>query len=133
MDRRGNRLLLTPTTPPMCLLNDYIIAEMPLPVQPVVEEVLPNPPPDQPEWVGLTCRCVALSPNTFKSFHPFFQIKALISAPPTEPAPPDAKKTEEPVAAPAAEPPTIAPRPKPANKANNAKALGLLGKRAFEK
>lgn len=34
---------------------------------------------------------------------------------------------------PAAQPPTIAPRPKPANKASNTKALGLLAKRAFEK
>lgn len=113
-----------------------------LPVQPVVEEVLPNPPPDQPEWVRLFCCCVGPSqphkaPKYLSGLHLFFQIKALISAPPTESTPSiDAKKTEEPVPTPVTEPPVIAPRPKPTNISNTqgpSKALGLLGKRTFEK
>ncbi|TNM99373.1 hypothetical protein fugu_012406 [Takifugu bimaculatus] len=99
--------ILTPGIPPPVGFGGYPTGWT---GEPVVEEVLPNPPPDQPEW-----------------------IKALISAPPTESAPPDAKKTEEPVPTPATEPPTVAPRPKPTNKPNTSKALGLLGKRTFEK
>lgn len=68
-----------------------------------------------------------------------FQIKALISAPATESAPTEGKKPAEeapPSAVPAAEAPTVAPRPKPAPKVDNTKmvkALGLLGKRVFDK
>lgn len=106
-------------------------------VQLVVEEVLPNPPPDQPEWVSASHRSASQSrpqegPSSL-SFPLLFQIKALISAPTTETAPPETKKPEEPATAPAAEPPTVAPRPKPAKHASGAQALGLLAKRTFEK
>uniref|UniRef100_A0AAX7SSI3 Cold shock domain-containing protein n=1 Tax=Astatotilapia calliptera TaxID=8154 RepID=A0AAX7SSI3_ASTCA len=92
--------------------------------EPVVEEPMPNPPPDQPEW-----------------------IKALISAPATESTSSEAKKpAEDPAVAkkmPAAEPAptaaaaptaptTPAPTPKP-EVSTISKALGLLGKRTFEK
>lgn len=72
-------------------------------------------------------------------FAHLFQIKALISAPATESAPTEGKKPAEeapPSAVPAAEAPTVAPRPKPAPKVDNTKmvkALGLLGKRVFDK
>ncbi|XP_027862086.1 uncharacterized protein LOC114137589 isoform X1 [Xiphophorus couchianus] len=85
--------------------------------EPVAEEPMPNPPPDQPEW-----------------------IKALISAPPGDSTPAETKKDSEapavtkvapPDPAPAAAPtPPAAPKPEPRY---TAKALGLLGKRTFER
>lgn len=75
----------------------------------------------------------------FSVFALIFQIKALISAPPTESSPMESKKfPEEPAVTtvPAAEPPAVDPKPKPAPKvdpAKTAKALGLLGKRTFDK
>ncbi|XP_023251427.1 uncharacterized protein LOC111646214 [Seriola lalandi dorsalis] len=95
--------------------------------EPVVEEPMPNPPPDQPEW-----------------------IKALISAPASEATPGETKKStdESPVTkTPAADPPAAAataaaaaaataPKPKSKPKPDpnkTAKALGLLGKRTFDK
>ncbi|KAE8280919.1 hypothetical protein D5F01_LYC21488 [Larimichthys crocea] len=74
---------------------------------------MPNPPPDQPEW-----------------------IKALISNPSTELTPGETKKsTEEPaVTTTPADDPAAAPKPKPKpDPAKAAKALGLLGKRCFDK
>ena len=64
-----------------------------------------------------------------------FQIKALISAPPTESAPGEIKKnTEEPIVmtTPAPDPPPPAAKPK-ADPVKAAKTLGLLGKRTFDK
>lgn len=65
------------------------------------------------------------------------QIKALISAPATEAVGGETKKIpEEPAVADAAENPTVAAKLKPASKAEaakTAKALGLLGKRTFDK
>ncbi|XP_034408143.1 microtubule-associated protein 1B isoform X2 [Cyclopterus lumpus] len=79
--------------------------------QAVVEEAMLNPPPDQPEW-----------------------IKALISAPVSESTPGESKNpTEEPsvTKTPVADP-AAAPRPKPEPAKIN-RALGLLGKRTFDK
>ncbi|XP_042371065.1 cold shock domain-containing protein E1-like, partial [Plectropomus leopardus] len=84
----------------------------------IVEDVMPNPPPDQPEW-----------------------IKALISAPVSDSAAGETKKAGEELTvtnAPAAEP-AAAAKPKTKKKklkadaARTARALGLLGKRTFEK
>ncbi|XP_040905011.1 uncharacterized protein si:dkeyp-121d4.3 isoform X2 [Toxotes jaculatrix] len=106
---------MPPVPPPSCA-PPFGFPAYPPPgwtVEPVVEEPMPNPPPDQPEW-----------------------IKALISAPATESTPADSKKsTEEPaVTKPPAADPTSAPKPKPKLEAGKtAKALGLLGKRTFDK
>lgn len=66
-----------------------------------------------------------------------FQIKALISAPPTESTPGEIKKnTEEPIVmtTPAPDPPPPAAKAKPkADPIKAAKTLGLLGKRTFDK
>ncbi|XP_068457966.1 uncharacterized protein si:dkeyp-121d4.3 isoform X2 [Clinocottus analis] len=77
-----------------------------------VEEEMLNPPPDQPEW-----------------------IKALISAPGSELTPGETKNpTEEPptTPTPAADPAAAAQRPRP-DPAKTNRALGLLGKRTFDK
>lgn len=82
---------------------------------------MPNPPPDQPEW-----------------------IKALISAPASDATPAETKTTNktaeeppvtqtpaaDPAPAAAAAPPTSRPKPEPSK---TAKPLGLLGKRTFDK
>ncbi|XP_029282079.1 uncharacterized protein LOC115004560 isoform X3 [Cottoperca gobio] len=74
----------------------------------VVEEAMPNPPPDQPEW-----------------------IKALISAPVSDSTPGETKfPSEEPDVNKAAEPAPPKPKPDPTK---TARALGLLGKRTFDK
>ncbi|XP_037554159.1 uncharacterized protein si:dkeyp-121d4.3 [Nematolebias whitei] len=110
-----------PVAPPVCV-PPFGFPPFPPPVwtgEPIVEEPMPNPPPDQPEW-----------------------IKALISAPPSDVSSAEPKKESEattvtnvlfpaPPAAPAPTPVT-APQPKTEVK-NSAKALGLLGKRAFER
>ncbi|XP_037321498.2 uncharacterized protein si:dkeyp-121d4.3 [Pungitius pungitius] len=77
----------------------------------IVEEVMLNPPPDQPEW-----------------------IKALISAPVGESTPGETKNpTEDPaVSKTPTDPPAAAPKPKPDPTKTN-RALGLLGKRTFDK
>ncbi|XP_076598707.1 uncharacterized protein LOC143327925 isoform X2 [Chaetodon auriga] len=108
---------MPPVPPPACVPTVGFPAYPPpgWSGEPVVEEVMPNPPPDQPEW-----------------------IKALISAPAAEPTPEVTKKaTDEPAvpAAPAADP-TAAPKAKPQPKPEPdkaARALGLLGKRTFDK
>lgn len=63
------------------------------------------------------------------------QIKALISNPSTELTPGETKKsTEEPAVTTPADDPAAAPKPKPKpDPAKAAKALGLLGKRCFDK
>lgn len=65
----------------------------------------------------------------------FFQIKALISAPSTEVAPTEGKKSAEqalPTAAPDAKDSIVAPGPK-TDKTNVAQSLVLLGKRNIDK
>ncbi|XP_043992669.1 uncharacterized protein si:dkeyp-121d4.3 isoform X1 [Gambusia affinis] len=110
-----------PPVPPLgCMPPFGFPPPFPAPVwtaEPVAEEPMPNPPPDQPEW-----------------------IKALISAPPSDSTPVETKKDSEvpavtkaapPDPAPAAAPtPPAAPKPEPRH---TAKALGLLGKRTFER
>nr|XP_040035294.1 uncharacterized protein si:dkeyp-121d4.3 isoform X1 [Gasterosteus aculeatus aculeatus] len=77
----------------------------------IVEEVMLNPPPDQPEW-----------------------IKALISAPVGESTPGETKNpAEDPsVAKTPTDPAAAAPKPRPDPTKTN-RALGLLGKRTFDK
>ncbi|XP_053292014.1 uncharacterized protein si:dkeyp-121d4.3 isoform X1 [Pleuronectes platessa] len=78
----------------------------------IMEEPMPNPPPDQPEW-----------------------IKALISVPPTESTQGDTKKsTEEPADTETTAATAPAPKPEPKPEPSKAgRALGLLGKRTFDK
>ncbi|XP_047459455.1 basic proline-rich protein-like [Mugil cephalus] len=110
-------MALPPVPPPGCV-PPFGFPACPPPDwtgEPVVEEPMLNPPPEQPEW-----------------------IKALISAPATESTPGETKSSEEVGVskAPAAEslaappPPPAPPKPKPAK---THKALGLLGKRTFDK
>ncbi|XP_037638022.1 uncharacterized protein si:dkeyp-121d4.3 isoform X2 [Sebastes umbrosus] len=82
-----------------------------LPPQPIVEEVMLNPPPDQPEW-----------------------IKALISAPGAQSTLGETKKPAEELAVTSAADPAAAPKPKPKlDPSRTTRALGLLGKRTFDK
>ncbi|XP_063731679.1 serine/arginine repetitive matrix protein 2 isoform X5 [Eleginops maclovinus] len=74
----------------------------------VAEEPLQNPPPDQPEW-----------------------IRALISAPVSEASGATKGPSEEPTLTTAAEP-LAPPKPRPEPTKTN-RALGLLGKRTFDK
>ncbi|XP_062256816.1 uncharacterized protein si:dkeyp-121d4.3 isoform X3 [Platichthys flesus] len=103
-----------PVPPPGCV-PPYGFPAFPPPGwagETIMEEPMPNPPPDQPEW-----------------------IKALISVPPTESTQGDTKKsTEEPAdtETTAATAPAPKPEPKP-EPSKAARALGLLGKRTFDK
>ncbi|KAM7385975.1 hypothetical protein PAMP_002008 [Pampus punctatissimus] len=107
-----------PPGPPPACIPPFSFPPFPPPVwagQPVVEDVMPNPPPDQPEW-----------------------IKALISAPASDSTPAETKtvnKTIEPAVTQKPDPdPAIPPasklKPEPSM---TAKPLGLLGKRMFDK
>nr|XP_019965305.1 PREDICTED: basic proline-rich protein-like [Paralichthys olivaceus] len=101
-----------PVPPPGCV-PPYAFPAFPPPGwagETILEEQMPNPPPDQPEW-----------------------IKALISVPPTESTPSDTKEsTEEPADTKTPAATTPAPKPKP-EPSKAARALGLLGKRTFDK
>ncbi|XP_038154268.1 uncharacterized protein LOC119791943 isoform X3 [Cyprinodon tularosa] len=104
-----------PVPPPGCV-PPFAFPPFPAPVwtsEPVAEEPMPNPPPDQPEW-----------------------IKALISAPPDDPTSAEIKKDPEPPALTAAPDPAPAAPPTPADSPasrKTARAMGLLGKRRFSK
>ncbi|XP_029376539.1 uncharacterized protein LOC115055158 isoform X2 [Echeneis naucrates] len=118
-----------PVPPPSCI-PPFGFPAYPPPgwcAEPVVEELMPNPPPEQPEW-----------------------IKALISAPASELTSGETKKsTAEPAgpkapataasapdlpSAPSAAVATLKAKTKPKPEATKtARALGLLGKRIFDK
>ncbi|XP_054874839.1 uncharacterized protein si:dkeyp-121d4.3 isoform X2 [Amphiprion ocellaris] len=107
---------LPPIPPPACV-PPFGFPAFPPPgwtAETVVEEPMPNPPPDQPEW-----------------------IKALISAPAADSTPAETKKPPEEPAVPKAlapEPePAPKPKPRPRPESRRSKGLGLLGKRMFEK
>ncbi|XP_018530342.1 uncharacterized protein LOC108882367 isoform X2 [Lates calcarifer] len=114
--RRPTDQVAVPPIPPSSCVPPFGFPAFPPPgwtEEAVAEEPMPNPPPDQPEW-----------------------IKALISAPATDSTPGETKKpSEESVTkTPAAEPAALKPAPKPKPEPNKtAKALGLLGKRTFDK
>ncbi|KAM9847970.1 uncharacterized protein ACBR49_009236 [Aulostomus maculatus] len=99
-----------PVPPPSCV-PPFVFPPPGWTGEAVVEEVMPNPPPDQPEW-----------------------IKALISAPPTDATPVEAKMSnveeESAVCQTPAEDPTPSPK---LERPKTVKSFGLLGKRTFEK
>ncbi|XP_055358446.1 zyxin-like isoform X2 [Betta splendens] len=105
-----------PPIPPSGVVPPFGFPAFPPPTwtgEAVVEERMPIPPPDQPEW-----------------------IKALISAPSTESTLGETKKSLEEVDATkavASDPVAVVkPKPKP-EPSKISRALGLLGKRAFDK
>ncbi|XP_053189481.1 uncharacterized protein LOC128373210 [Scomber japonicus] len=87
---------------------------------PVVEEVMPNPPPDQPEWIKALISAPGSdsTPADLKTANKTSEEPPITQTPAVEPAPP-------PVA-----PPPSKPRPEPSR---SSKPFGLLGKRTFEK